>query len=296
MSEIAELAERFGVAPGEVVESPVQGVANRVWFLGDGLVLRIARDTEPGFADDLRKEVEVIPFARRLGVRTPEMLGEGELDGVPFMVLRRAAGAAVGDPAPASVFRELGAELALLHAGSGRRDVPDVPRDDGGDPREALPGMVEDGCLGEANAEWLHSVFDRLEPYQPAAPERVLIHGDAAPQNLLARGDRLSALLDWGDAGLADPAVDFAKLPMRVVRDALAGYLGAGAGVDAEAVRAWEWRVLWHQLSWAVSALRRGPVPGGGTFWCATPGSRLLEILRYFMESAAPDAWAQPRR
>ena len=36
----------------------------------------------------------------------------------------------------------------------------------------------------------------------------VLTHGDLIPGNLLLRGGRLAAVLDWGYVSLADPALD----------------------------------------------------------------------------------------
>ncbi|GAB3993968.1 hypothetical protein GCM10029992_07040 [Glycomyces albus] len=118
---LAEIARRHEVASDAVAAAPSQGVANRVYFLGDDLVLRVAR---PENADDLRKEAIVIPAAVRAGVRTPEMVAfEDDLLEVPYMVLRRAFGVTPGLPEAAGdrrwqpLYRRLGAELAALHAG-----------------------------------------------------------------------------------------------------------------------------------------------------------------------------------
>jgi aminoglycoside phosphotransferase (APT) family kinase protein len=50
------------------------------------------------------------------------------------------------------------------------------------------------------------------------ASSQVLSHGDLLPGNLLLRDDRLSAVIDWGGLGAADPAVDL--LPAWNVVDA----------------------------------------------------------------------------
>jgi len=40
--------------------------------------------------------------------------------------------------------------------------------------------------------------------------ERVFVHGDLIPGNLLTTDGRLSAVIDWGGAGYGDPAQDLA--------------------------------------------------------------------------------------
>ncbi|WP_175548810.1 phosphotransferase family protein [Mangrovactinospora gilvigrisea] len=295
--EDAEVAARWGP---DAVAAPVQGAANRVWFVGGGqLVLRVAR---PGCEADLRKEAAVIPAAVAAGVRTPDLVEAGELaDGRPFLVVRRAHGAepalpvrAQGDPAGA-VFRSVGRELALVHAKVG--PVPGVPGFEEGDgPRADTAALVAAGWIGSGAGGWLDAWFARLEEW--AAPTRgpgpVLVHGDASPQNLLAdpATGALTALLDWGDAELADPAVDFAKVPLRAVPYVLDGYLGERAG-DPELVRSWAARVLGRQLHWALGRLAGGSPVLGASWWSAEPGSRLLEVLRFFADAGPlPPGWA----
>jgi len=66
--------------------------------------------------------------------------------------------------------------------------------------------------------EWLADVADiaaivaAWERGLAVAPsgERVWIHGDLKPANLLVRDGRLSGVLDWSAAGVGDPAVDYA--------------------------------------------------------------------------------------
>lgn len=279
---LAEIARRHRVDPGAVAAAPLQGVANRVYFLGEGLVLRIAR---PESADDLRKEAIVIPAAVRAGVRTPEVVSfDDDLLEAPYMVLRRVEGTAPGLPAaPADerwrpVYRQLGAELAALHRGVD--ELPGVPADTGGDPRADVAALADAGYLSADVADWLTGWFDRLEPLTPAAPRARLIHGDAGPTNLLADSGRLTAVLDWGDAAWADPAVEFAKLPLRAVPPVLEGYLG-------EVNEGWAARVLWHHLHWALGRLPTPSEPRAAHL-SAQPGNRILEIMRFFLADPPP--------
>lgn len=292
---VAWLVRRFGVDPAEIERLPA-GEANLTWRLGDDLVLRIPRNGE-GLADDLRKERLVIPVARSAGVQTPAVVAFEERiseTGPPLMVLHRVAGTdldrtGLPESATVSSYREVGRQIARLHAatGSGFETPAGIPRDDGGaDPRSLLEPLVAVGALDRETAIWLGEWFDRLSPFIPAAPAAVLIHGDLAPRNLIVdpASGAFRAVIDWGDAALADPAMEFAKLPLAMLPAVLEGYLEQ-EGRDDEAFRSWLARALNYQLHWAVAAIgRRDPESGA----LQTPGpalARLMVILRFFIET-----------
>lgn len=287
---VAEIARRHGVDSAAIVAAPFQGAANFVYFLGEDLVLRIAR---PETVEDLRKESRVIPAAVRAGVRTPEIVDfdhSGRLM-VPYMVLKRASGSMPELPAQLNderrrVYRELGAELAVLHQGVGA--LPEVPVDHAGVPGTDVATLASAGHLSTDLADWLIGWFDRLETYLPSESSYRLIHGDASLQNLLIdpKSQRLNAILDWGDAAWADPATEFAKLPLRAVPAVLEGYTG---GCDD----AWAARVLWHHLHWAIGGLSAAPRPQA-THWSAQPANRILEVLRFFLADP-PHPWTELR-
>jgi len=289
---LAAIARRHRVDPGMVTPVPSQGIANRVYFLGDHLVLRIAR---PETGEDLRKEAVVIPAAVRAGVRTPELVDfddSGALIAAPFMVLRRVIGVVPGIPeGPAderwsAAYRRLGVELAALHAGVDA--LPGVPVDESGDPRSDLARLAAAGHLSTEVTAWLSSWFDRLDPLRPSAAPARLIHGDASPTNLLVDPEtlELKAILDWGDTAWADPAVEFAKLPLRAVPTVLAGYLG-------ECDEAWAARILWHHLHWAVGRIAT-PAEPHAAHWSAQPANRLMEVMRFLLADP-PSPWAALR-
>ncbi|WP_081913533.1 phosphotransferase family protein [Glycomyces sp. NRRL B-16210] len=287
---LAEIARRHRVGPDSVEPAPFQGVANQVYFLGKHLVLRIAR---PDSTENLLKEAIVIPAAVRAGVRTPEVVAfDDELLDTPYMVIKRVDGIAPGLPAgPAdeqwrSVYRELGSELATLHREV--EELPKVPLEIARDPRPDVATLANAGYLSADIANWLIGWFDRLESRFPAASPVRLIHGDASPTNLLADPDsrRLTALLDWGDAAWADPATEFAKLPLRAVPAVLEGYLG-------EYDETWAARILWHHLHWAMGRLPTPADPRAG-HWSAQPGNRLMEIMRFHL-AEPPHPWSALR-
>ncbi|HEY6737524.1 MAG TPA: aminoglycoside phosphotransferase family protein, partial [Actinopolymorphaceae bacterium] len=241
------IAERYQIPADDVVPAPVQGAVNDVWFLGDGLVARIPRGGGAPWAE-LEKEAAVIPIARRVGVRTPAVVTYDKsctVVSVPYLVVERVhardlAALNVGPRAAAGVYRSVGRSLAALH--SARRStvgsLTGVVTDEGGDPREVVERLAIDGYLDVQQARWLAGWFTALERRRPVDVEPVLIHGDVAPQNILVdRESRdLAALVDWGDAAWADPAVDFAKVPLRAVPYVLEGYRSVrDDGTDWEA-------------------------------------------------------------
>jgi hygromycin-B 7''-O-kinase len=272
VDDVEAVAARFGVAPGRIRPMPV-GVANHVYLLGDDLVLRVPRSAAT--AADLRKEASIIPVAHAAGVRTPALVAFD--DAVPCLVVERVPGTDLaGRPRTPGLLRQVGRELALIH----RLDPPPVPVDaERVAPGTLLAELVAAGHLDAENADWLAACFAGLPPPDDA---RVLIHGDLAPQNLIADGDRLTGIVDWGDAMLADPATDFAKLPLTDVPAMLAGYREITPGGPAEAA------ILRHHLLWALGRLTDPAPRPEQRHWTAPPAARLIGLLRFF--AAGPPA------
>jgi aminoglycoside phosphotransferase (APT) family kinase protein len=277
------LAARYGVPP-QAIREVSGGVANRAYLLGDDLFLRIPRSA--AFEDDLLKEAAVIPEARAAGVRTPAIV---ELDttralvDTPYMVLERVHGTDLVDAAspPPEFWLEVGSQISLLHQAAGR--PAGVPTDDGGgDPRPTVDTLATQGYLDPGTANWLLTVFDHLATYPRTDRLPVLLHGDLGVQNLMAHGNDLQALIDWGDAAWGPPGMEFAKLRLEHVVAVLRGY------PDSEGLEA---SILWYHLSWGISGLAKGPQPGQ-RHWTAPPASRLLGVLRFYA-SSPPAPWPE---
>jgi aminoglycoside phosphotransferase (APT) family kinase protein len=56
-------------------------------------------------------------------------------------------------------------------------------------------------------AEALFAELPSLEGFEPT-----LVHGDLGPEHLRCREGRLVGVIDWGDARIGDPALDYAWL------------------------------------------------------------------------------------
>jgi hygromycin-B 7''-O-kinase len=284
---LAALAGRYGVRV-EAIREVAGGVANRTYFLGDELFLRIPRT--PAFERDLRKEVAVIPAAREVGVRTPAIVDfdtTRTLLDAPYMVVERVHGTDLiaTDPPRRTFWQELGSQVALLHQVKPDLELEGVePDDGGGDPRPTVELLATQGYLDAGTANWLLGWFDRLATRIPQEQPQVLLHGDLAPQNLLTRDDRLEALIDWGDAAWGPAGMEFAKLPLEQVAATLPTYRSTEDGQ-------FEAAALWFHLSWGLSGIPKPPRPNE-RHWTAPPASRLLGVLRFFA-AGPPEPWSR---
>ena len=226
------------------------GTDHFIYRLGDELQVRLPKHAPS--TGQVEKEQRILPrLAPHLPVAVPEPIARGEPgEDYPFTwgVYRWLPGE---PPRKASV--ALARDVAsFLHAlqqvpveGEGpvnSRGAPLARRDRAF--RESLARLGDEvDCAAVASA-WDAAL---AAPEWDGAP--VLIHGDMLPANLLVRGGRLSAVLDWGIFGAGDPACDYliAWSLLAPVRDAFR----SAAGIDeATWARARGWA-----LSHGVTAL-----------------------------------------
>ncbi|MET9604945.1 aminoglycoside phosphotransferase family protein [Streptomyces sp. NPDC006512] len=190
------------------------GTDNAMYRLGEDMVVRLPR--VPGAAGQVAKEQRWLPLlAPHLPLDLPVPLGEGvpgEGFGMPWSVYRWLEGGDAHDepPAdPADAATGLGRFVAALRrvdATGGPRSFRGGPlagRDD--DVRAAIRELGADGTVDAdtATAAWEEALG---LPQWEDAP--VWVHGDLLPGNLLVRGGRISAVIDFGTVGVGDPACD----------------------------------------------------------------------------------------
>ncbi|WP_427885918.1 phosphotransferase family protein [Kribbella sp. GL6] len=285
LDRVAAVARRHGVDPGAVREV-AGGVANRGFVLGEDLFLRVSR---PGYEDDLHKETQVVPATRSVGVLTPAIVeydADRQVIDAPYAVMQRVNGTE-----PTEVPAGLAEQLARLHQikQSGPADLSEVEEDGWGDPWRTIEDLADRGYIDPGTATWLTGWFTRLAERVDAGGPKVLIHGDVAAHNLLAGpGNELRALIDWGDAAWAPPAMDFAKLPLTQVAALLPSYRHHAQSSDSEHELAAA--ILWFHLSWALAKLPAAPWPNQ-RHWTAPTTSRLLGLLQFFT-TTPPAPWA----
>lgn len=96
-------------------------------------------------------------------------------------------------------------------------------------------------------------------------PVEVLVHGDLGPEHVLADASGITGVIDFGDVGIGDPALDLAWA-LHGTPTAFAGALAAAYGVtDDQRERALHWYRLgpWYEVVHGVDVGDPGLVRSG---------------------------------
>lgn len=228
------------------------------------------------------EEAALLRIVCDCGMRAPRplLVDDGASVGFPFFVMEKLPGLAQGHrltrdpglvPDRQALMRDIGAQLALLHAiGPPQAELGFL-----GTPARnpllarvaSLRGQLD--ALGEAQPA-LESALRWCERHAPASVAPTLVHGDWRTGNLMIHEGRLAGVLDWEFAGWGDPREDIGWFAARCWRfnrpdltggglgeleHLLAAYAAAGGRALVRAdIRFWE--VLAH-LRWAVIALEQ---------------------------------------
>jgi aminoglycoside phosphotransferase (APT) family kinase protein len=193
--------------------SPVQstGTVNAIFRLGDHLCARLPRVQE--YAGDLADELRWLPWlAPQLSLRVPEPVATGHpADGYPFpwaiyrwIEGRPYADELVGDEQQAAI------DLARFVAGLRRIEPAGAPRA-GRRPLHELDHATRaaiDSSRGVIDRDAATAAWERALEAPAWKGTPVWIHTDLLRPNLLVGGGRLSAVIDFGGAGIGDPAAD----------------------------------------------------------------------------------------
>jgi aminoglycoside phosphotransferase (APT) family kinase protein len=195
---------------------PSGGTVNAMYRLGDHMVVRLP--LVQGGADDVSMEQGWLPrLAPHLPTRIPEVLGAGQpAEGYPWpwSVYRWLAGkhpeeGALSEPVL------LAEDLAEFVAAMRSLTLPGAPKAHRGGPVasldvetraaiEELHGIPQEGVdCDAATAVWDETL---QAPGWDGPP--VWLHADLMPGNLLMDGGRLASVIDFGCAGVGDPACD----------------------------------------------------------------------------------------
>ena len=253
---LAALAARHGLGSRPFAPLPSTGIINTLWSVGNDLILRVPHNTPAGLADTFTESVAV-PIAVEAGVRTPKLViwdESYELLDVPYTIYERVHAETLGVVEPdlrmiPQVYSALGHDLALLHSQVascpdplGRLDTPGHEQTD----RE-LEQCIKAGLLVPIHARWLTGVIERLQPALARAIPARFVHNDLHSMNIMVGGTPLAytAIIDWGDAGWGDPAIEFIALPLRLAVQVLAGYRAAALLPEDPEIEA---RILWDRL------------------------------------------------
>jgi aminoglycoside phosphotransferase (APT) family kinase protein len=222
------------------------GTDNSLFKLGDTYLLRIPRRSEA--VRPLQSEIKLLPKLQNLPLAVPTVLVAGALNThVPFAVYRWIPGQnadADGLTDPVQSARQLAEFLGALHkvdsstgplAGpnNNMRGVPLARLDQA--TLEAISVLADEIDVASAKDIWSQALG--------AAPatQMVWIHGDLKSDNMLLRHGQLRAVIDWGLAGVGDPAVDYAAGLTWVPAEAEATFRECLLMTEADWLRARGW-------------------------------------------------------
>ncbi|UZN03716.1 aminoglycoside phosphotransferase family protein [Cellulomonas sp. S1-8] len=187
---------------------PHRGTDHAMFRLGDDLAVRMARIV--GARDAVEHEAASTErLATLLGVEAPVPVAVGEPGhGYPWRwsVVRWVDGATPTEPTPA-----LADDLADVVLRLRALDVPGRVNARRAHPLADLTDLLVADARAVRDEIPLDLVLRAWEVSCAADPwdgVGVWLHGDLAPGNLVVRDGRLVGLLDWGGAGLGDPAGD----------------------------------------------------------------------------------------
>ena len=260
--------------PGPWHPLKATGLANTIYATNDAVV-RIATD-HPEAVEDARTESVAAPVARATGLAVPRLLAfdhSGTIVNRPYSIWERIHGETLGLVSDKSclpqVWRAVGIELARLHRGmrecpdpEGWLDQPDRERDLQG----RLATLTSKASIDASTALEIQRWIEALTPALAETTPHDFLHNDIHEMNVMCSKDgALLAVIDWGDAGWGDPALEFAQMPLAGVPYALAGYESEAPGHLDEHVAA---RIIWDKLERVFDA------------W---PDDRPLNELRRFL-------------
>ncbi len=207
---LAEQAPEFADLPLSFLAN---GWDNAVWRLGDDHAVRITRRAAAA-SFNAQEQIWLPVLAPTLPLPVPAAIIAGRPSEafpwcwsvVPWFEGVRAE----HEPPRPSEAATLGRFLRALHI-SAPEDAPDnplrgVPLADRSSAVEGWLALHHEGAEGPL-VQAAAAVFATAANIRPSE-QRVWLHGDLHPRNVLVRDGAFAAILDWGDMTAGDPATD----------------------------------------------------------------------------------------
>lgn len=208
---------RLGEANWQPLPHP--GIVNQV-FTTDSFVLRIPHRADFALEDTIT-ERHILPLVQSQ-VQTPALItfdSDRDILPVPFSIFCRIP----ADPLHRArrVNHQKIAEAILQVHSLAVQSHPDLDEH----PIPELEEYLEiTKKFPDPEQHWIATWLRQLSPINELPYSELFIHGDLHEHNLLIDDNQNPWLIDWGDAGHGDPAVDFAVLPTEHFIPILAAY------------------------------------------------------------------------
>lgn len=204
------------------------GLANNI-YMSESYVLRIPSD-HPESIPDILTESVAVPNVLRYGIKTRKLIifdDSYTIINKPFSIWEKVNGIPLSEEIAhqfPNTWFELGKELKTLHT-----KVLDCD-----DPKRYLDSPDReynvDDLIGwirsqDANSNLIHIINEKYDE-ETFCYSKCFVHGDTNPGNVISsEQDTLLSLIDWGDSGWGDPAIDFYMIPANVLKYVIRGYL-----------------------------------------------------------------------
>lgn len=243
------------------------GIINFIFATKD-VVLRIATDHPEGVCD-AKTESVAAPVAYAAGVLSPQMLAFDDSHTMidrPFSLWERIHGETLGLIAPKTssmpnTWYGVGQQLAVLHS-----QVTTCPDPNGyldqpireTNYKVLLKQLVDTNCIMPTLAKEIGRLIETIRPEVEQPTATCFLHNDLYDMNIMCtQDDALLALIDWGDAGWGDPALDFVTIPLSVLSVTLEGY---GPDATKRLGNTFKARVVWDKLHYCMKRRLKNPV------------------------------------
>lgn len=183
-------------------------------------VFRFPRNETTAHA--LEREFALLPaLAARLPVHIPRYEHRGDWNGHPFGGYRYVDGLPLepGTLTVPAIAKQLGTALHALHAfpfelAKARLGIDDPLAAWRDETREFLEDVRVRAMplLPAPLQEPAASLLERVESILETPPALALVHRDLGLVHVLGEGDHITGVIDWSDASIGDPAIDFAAI------------------------------------------------------------------------------------
>jgi aminoglycoside phosphotransferase (APT) family kinase protein len=261
-SVVLRLARRHVPSARAVTAVDESGGEARTYVIDQECVFKTQRPHRLRPRTSLEKEAFHLDQLARCApeVSVPRLLGYGREDGVEYLLMTRAAGVpmrglTLDGQARAALLRELGAALRAIHALELQpfRNSGLFPGDaDTAATRTRLQGDLQRAvaAASERRPAWTLAVSPEEAAAQVRAGLEVIeetpvpLHSNPGPEHVFVDPDtrRLAGVIDFGDAYLSHPALDFRRWAHPADRAALVdGYAADRRLTDSFAAN---WRAI----------------------------------------------------
>jgi aminoglycoside phosphotransferase (APT) family kinase protein len=188
------------------------GTVNAIYRLGDDLYARLSR--VESWSRDLDREWHWLPIlAPSLSLQIPEPVAQGRPTSefpLPWAIYRWIEGQPYADELvedEKQAAKDLAAFVAQMRAIPAPDEAPHGGRDPLGD-LDSFTRAAIDASQGFIDRSAALAVWERAVLAPGFDGRSVWIHSDLLRPNLLLRNGRIAAVIDFGSAGVGDPAAD----------------------------------------------------------------------------------------